>query len=123
MLGVVLRLSLGVAFVLFGYEKFAGGEWVALFREIGLGEWFRYFTGGLQILGAALLFIPQTGRIGAAIIGVTMAGAMAVHLFVLPTGVGGAIIPAAFLGFAIAAGWRRQPEPDKPVSLREGGGY
>lgn len=117
-LGVVLRLSLGVAFIVFGYEKFAGGEWVELFRAIGLGEWFRYFTGGVQMLGAALLFLPRTARIGALLIALTMAGAIAVHLFILPTGVGGAIVPAAFLGFAVAAGWRRPAEPGVPVSLR-----
>ena len=116
-LGVVLRLSLGVAFAVFGYEKFAGGEWVALFKAIGAGDWFRYFTGAIQMLGAALLFVPKTARAGAALIGLTMAGAIGVHLFVLPTGIGGAIFPAAFLGFAIAAGWRKPPDPDVPLSL------
>lgn len=117
-LGVVLRLSLAFAFGLFGYEKLWGTDWVSMFQAIGLGDWFRYLTGALQILGAAALLVPATARAGAALIGLTMVGAIGVHLFVLPTGIGGAIIPAVFLGFAIAAGWRRRPTDDTPLSLR-----
>ena len=47
-----------------------------------------------------------------------MLGAIGVHLFVLPTGIGGAVIPAAFLGFAVAADLRRPPDDDAPLSLR-----
>jgi putative oxidoreductase len=117
-LGVALRVSLALAFGLFGYEKVWGTDWVALFQAIGLGDWFRYVTGGLQMLGAVALLVPSTARVGAALIGLTMVGAIAVHLFVLPTGIGGAVIPAAFLGFAIAAGWRRRSDDDAPLSLR-----
>jgi len=117
-LGVVLRVSLGLAFSLFGYEKVWGTDWVPLFQEIGFGDWFRYATGALQLLGAVALLVPATARLGAALIGLTMLGAVAVHLFVLPTGIGGAIIPAVFLGFAIAAGWRRRSDGDAPLSIR-----
>ena len=117
-LGAALRISLALAFVLFGYEKVWGSDWVPMFQAIGLGDWFRYATGGLQMLGALALLIPATARGGAALIGLTMVGAIAVHLFVLPTGIGGALIPAAFLGFAIAAGWRRPSRDDEPLSLR-----
>lgn len=117
-LGVVLRVSLGLAFGLFGYEKIWGTDWVPIFKAIGLGDWFRYMTGVLQLLGAVALFVPATARAGAALIGLTMVGAIAVHLFVLPTGIGGAVIPAAFLGFAIAAGWRKRSDDAAPLSLR-----
>lgn len=117
-LGVVLRVSLALAFGLFGYEKIWGTDWVPIFQAIGLGDWFRYATGGLQLVGAFALLFPASARVGAALIGLTMAGAIAVHLFVLPTGVGGAVIPAVFLGFAIAAGWRRGSGDDAPLSLR-----
>ena len=117
-LGLVLRVSLALAFALFGFEKVWGTDWVPIFRAIGLGDWFRYTTGVLQLLGAFALLLPATARAGAALIGLTMLGAIGVHLFVLPTGIGGAVIPAAFLGFAIAAGWRRRPDDDTPLSLR-----
>jgi len=117
-LGAALRISLALAFGLFGYEKVWGNDWVPMFQAIGLGDWFRYATGGLQMLGALALLIPATARGGAALIGLTMVGAIGVHLFVLPTGIGGALIPAAFLVFAVAAGWRRQSSDDEPLSLR-----
>lgn len=117
-LGLAIRVSLALAFVVFGWEKFAGGEWTALFQQIGVGDWLRYLTGGLQMTGAALLLLPRAARAGAALIGLTMAGAIGAHLFVLPTSIGGAIIPAAFLGFAVAAGWRRAPGEEEPASLR-----
>ena len=87
-------------------------------RDIGLGDWLRYTTGALQLLGAVALLLPASARVGAALIGLTMLGAIGVHLFVLPTGIGGAVIPAAFLGFAVAAGWRRPSDDEAPLSLR-----
>ena len=117
-LGVVLRVSLALAFALFGYEKVWGTDWVPMFQAIGLGDWFRYATGGLQMLGAVALLLPATARVGAALIALTMVGAIAVHLFVLPTGIGGAAIPAVFLGFAVAAGWRKRSDDQVPLSLR-----
>ena len=117
-LGLAIRVSLAVAFAVFGWEKFAGGEWTALFRQIGFGDWLRYLTGAMQMTGAALLLLPRTARTGAALIALTMIGAVAAHLFVLPTGIGGALIPAAFLGFAVAAGWRRPPMSDAPIVTR-----
>lgn len=117
-LGVVLRVSLAVAFGVFGYEKVWGADWVPMFHAIGLGDWFRYATGGLQMLGAVALLLPATARVGATLIALTMVGAIAVHLFVLPTGIGGAAIPAVFLGFAVAAGWRKRFDDEVPLSLR-----
>ena len=106
--GWVLRLSGGVLFLTVGSEKFeTESSWIRLFAEIGLGDWFRYLTGALQITGGLLLLAPQTARVGAVLAGCTMAGAVAVHLFVLGTGIGGAIIPAALLIFLAVIALRR----------------
>ena len=35
---------------------------VLIFNRIGFGQWFRYFTGTLQILGGALVLIPRRSR-------------------------------------------------------------
>ena len=91
-------------------------------QAIGLGDWFRYATGGLQMLGAVALLLPATARVGAALIALTMVGAIAVHLFVLPTGIGGAAIPAVFLGFTgrrgLAQTIRRRSAAEPSVSAR-----
>jgi putative oxidoreductase len=119
----VLRAALAVFFTSFGFEKvFAGPDsyWTTLFADIGLGQWFRYATGAVQLLGAALVLLPRTFLVGAALAGSTMVGAIFCHLFVLSTGVGGAIIPAVFLGFVIAATSRRlmRRRVDAPLVLR-----
>jgi hypothetical protein len=44
-----------VAFVFIGSTKFdndPNGMWVKLFEQIGFGQWFRYFTGAMQVGGA-----------------------------------------------------------------------
>src|SRR3954462_13353303 len=80
--GWVLRGGVAAFFVLMGSEKFASGPgapWVAFFQQIGIGQWFRYLTGFMEIGGAVLYVVPRTGRIGATMLACTMAGAMAVH--------------------------------------------
>ncbi len=52
----VLRGAITLVFVLFGLEKFPsapGTPWVKLFQQIGFGQWFRYFTGVVEIIGGA----------------------------------------------------------------------
>lgn len=106
--GWAMRLSAGVLFVAVGLAKFeTKSYWVELFAEVGLGNWFRYLTGVLQVLGGLLLLAPATMRAGTVLAGCTMAGAVAVHLFVLDTGIGGAIIPAGLLVFVAVIALRR----------------
>jgi putative oxidoreductase len=105
--GWVLRISAGLLFLAVGLAKFQSRSiWVQLFANIGLADWFRYLTGTLQCIAGLLLLVPRTAKAGAALAGGTMAGAVAVHLFVLDTGVGGAIIPAIILVFLAAVGLR-----------------
>ena len=77
----VLKLVLAALFLLAGGAKLAGlPAMVAVFEQVGLGQWFRYFTGVLEVGGALLLLWPATtgsrrsdpddrqhrGRVGAA---------------------------------------------------------
>ena len=96
----VLRGSVAAAFLLIGWEKFPSnpnGEWPRMFAQIGFGQWFRYCTGLVEMLGAALVLLPWTVNMGLAILACTMAGAALVHIFVLhhPSN---CIIPAAICG-------------------------
>ena len=102
----VVRICVALVFLLFGMEKLAGSGWVKLFADIGFGQWFRYFTGIVQVTGATLYAIPRTARAGMAILACTMLGAIGVHLFVLPTGLAGTLIPAILLG-VVVFGWKR----------------
>ena len=102
----MLRGAVALVFFLIGMEKLTGTTWVKLFEEIGFGQWFRYFTGIVQMTGSALLLIPWTARLGAALIGCTMLGAMILHVFVLSTGAFAAVVPAILLVLVMVAGWK-----------------
>jgi putative oxidoreductase len=99
----VPRIAMSLFFLSFGSQKFTDRYWVGVFATIGFGDWFRYLTGSLQIVGAVLLLIPRTALIGAAMLGVTMVGAMLAWMFFLGSP-GSAVIPASILAMLVAIG-------------------
>jgi uncharacterized membrane protein YphA (DoxX/SURF4 family) len=95
----ILRGGVGVAFLFIGWGKFAGGsEWVGIFQHIGFGQWFRFFTGVVEMLGGLLVLIPQLAAGGYALLAVTMAGAALAQIFALGHGFF-AIIPGGLFLF------------------------
>ena len=75
---------------------------IAFFETIGFGQWFRYLTGGLEVIGATLVLVPRTAGIAATLLGMTMVGAVEVHLLIA----GGNPLPSiALLVVAIAVAW------------------
>lgn len=100
------RLGVVLAFLFIGSTKFNNdprGEWYKIFEQIGLGQWFRYFTGAMQVSGALLLLTPWTRTAGAAMLACTMVGAMIVDI-VIAHAIGYAFVPLLLL-CAIAATW------------------
>ena len=82
----LLRTVIFVAFLFFGAGKFksdANAPWVVLFNQVGFGQWFRYFTGMLETVGAFLVLIPQTVTAGLAVLVSLMIGAVLIDLTVL----------------------------------------
>jgi putative oxidoreductase len=90
----ILQIGAAGMFLMVGFLKLSGDpQMVALFQAIGLGQWFRYVTGSLEVLGAVLLLIPRLSELGALLlVGVTL-GAVTTHLFVI----GGDPLPAIIL--------------------------
>ena len=84
----ILQVFLAALFLLSGATKFSAHfvYWVELFAKLGIGQWFRHFIGGLEVVCAVLLLIPRTSAIAAALLACTMAGAMRTHLFILRDG-------------------------------------
>ena len=80
----IFKGVIALAFLAFGSFKLTGAPMmVHEFDVIGLGQWFRYFTGAVEIGGAALLLVPATWRLGAlALLGVSV-GALVTQAFVL----------------------------------------
>ena len=72
---------MAMVFLVEGADKFSNSRlWIRVFNEIGWGQWFRYFTGAVEIAGALLLLVPLTAWVGAALLMCTMLGALLVHL-------------------------------------------
>ncbi len=54
----VARVILGLFFIVDGVIKLTGiSKTVQLFDRIGWGQWFRYFTGGLVLVGGMLILL------------------------------------------------------------------
>ena len=56
---------------------------VDMFDKIGVGQWFRYVTGGIEVGSAFLLLLPGRAVFGAILLACTMVGAILTHFFVL----------------------------------------
>ena len=80
----ILQIGAAGMFLMVGFFKLSGDpRMVGLFDAIGLGQWFRYVTGSLEVLGAVLLLIPRLSGLGALLLVGVMLGAVATHLFVV----------------------------------------
>ena len=90
----VVRGLLALAFAGAGGAKLYGVPMmVQEFEHIGLGQWFRYLTGTLELLGAFLILAPSLVAFGALLLIGIMIGAIITHLFVI----GGTAVPALVL--------------------------
>jgi hypothetical protein len=90
----VVRGLLALAFASAGGAKLYGVPMlVEEFQHMGLGQWFRYFTGTLELLGAFLILVPSLAAFGAVLLICIMIGATLMHLFVI----GGSPVPALVL--------------------------
>ncbi len=90
----VLQIGAAGMFLMAGFGKLSGDpQMVGMFDAIGLGQWFRYLTGSVEVLGALLLLIPRLSGLGALLLVGTMLGAIATHLFI----VGGSPLMAIIL--------------------------
>src|SRR6266704_126688 len=89
----VLQVAAAGMFLMVGFLKLSGNaQLVGLFEAIGLGQWFRYLTGTLEVAGAFLLLIPRTSGLGALMLAGVMTGAVVTHVFIVGGSPLGAII-------------------------------
>src|SRR5438128_2966729 len=62
----ILQIGAAGMFLMVGFLKLSGDpRMVGLFDAIGLGQWFRYVTGSLEVMGAVLLLVPRLSGLGA----------------------------------------------------------
>jgi uncharacterized membrane protein YphA (DoxX/SURF4 family) len=80
----VLQIAAAGMFLMVGFFKLSGNsQMVGLFEAIGLGQWFRYLTGALEVAGAFLLLIPRTSGLGALMLAGVMVGAVLTHVLIV----------------------------------------
>ena len=102
----VVQIALAGMFLLAGGSKLLGAApMVALFDAIGIGQWFRYVTGLIEVGSAIALLIPSFAVFGALALVATMVGAVATHLFIVPAS---PVLPAFLLFGAAAVVWTRR---------------
>ena len=79
------QVALALMFLMAGGSKLAGvPAMVSLFDQVGVGQWFRYVTGIIELTGGIALLIPSAAVFGAMLLIATMIGAIIVNVFVVP---------------------------------------
>ena len=99
-----LQILSAAMFLFSGTLKLTGAPMmIQLFDAVGLGQWFRYFTGALEVISAVLLLVPSLAWLGALAMAGTMVGAILTHLFIVG---GSPAVPIALLATTTIA-WAR----------------
>jgi putative oxidoreductase len=99
------RIFLALVFVYVGAIKVRDeGMWVRLFEQIGIGQWFRYVTATVEIVGGVLMLVPSATPLAVLLTSSTMVGALIVHATV--TGFGPQTVTASvLLALSLLVAW------------------
>ena len=99
----VLQLLLAAVFLIAGTTKLAGAQMhVETFEKLGVGQWFRYFTGSIEVIAAIMIIVPRTVVVGAALLSATMIAAIETQLVVIG---GSPVPPLVLLVLAAVVAW------------------
>jgi len=110
----LVKILFAALFLFSGGAKLAGpAAVVEMFDRLGFGQWFRYFTGVLELAGAGLLLWPATTAYGALVLTVVSIGAFLAQLLVLHEDIVHTIVMTVVLG-AIAWTYRDQLRIRRP---------
>ena len=118
------EVVLAAVFFIVGGAKLVGrSDMVALFQEIGVGQWLRYLTGTLEVVGAALLVVPLLSAASALVLGGVMIVATLIELFVLhrpPVAALACLTGHTFVAWARVSRWH-QPSRRPATALVDAG--
>ena len=100
-----LQAVLALMFAMAGLAKVGGdAAMVEMFATIGIGQWFRYVVGALELADAVGVLIPRLSAVAAlGLIGL-MAGATLTNVFVLGTS---PLLPIALMLLSVLVAWGR----------------
>ena len=103
-----LQIGLAALFLFAGGTKLSGApEMVTLFDAIGVGQWFRYATGLLEVTSAVALLVATFALFGALLLASTMVGAIVTHLFIVG---GSPAVPGVLLLGLLVVAWARRDQ-------------
>ena len=103
----ILSGLVALAFVGAGGAKLVGGAaMVEEFDKVGLGQWFRYFTGLLEVVGGIGLLVPRYAFHAARLLAIVMVGAIIAHVTVLGTS---PAAPVVLFGLSGIIAYLRKP--------------
>ena len=116
----VLQVLLAATFAFAGVNKLFGlqqemvDNFNMLSAKLGVGLWFRYLVGALELAGAIGLLIPRLAGPAALGLAGVMAGAVLTHLFLQPPAVL-ALIPATLGALFVLIARARWPRFEHPA--------
>src|SRR5476649_621792 len=80
----VAQVGVAAMVLMAGTNKLSGNEqMVGMFQAIGFGQWFRYLTGSIEVIGGILLLIPGLSGVGGLLTAGLFVGAVATNLFII----------------------------------------
>jgi putative oxidoreductase len=80
----VLRALMAALFLFAAYAKLSGNPMmVTEFGKVGLGDWFRVFTGVLELVGGVLILVPAASALAALLLLCVDIGALVAQLTVI----------------------------------------
>ena len=114
----VLQALLALQFAMAGLAKVGGDPaMVEMFATIGIGQWFRYVVGALELAGAVGVLIPRLSGLAALGLICLMAGATLTNVLVLGTS---PLLPMALMLVSALVAWSRCPRTKALLSALKG---
>jgi putative oxidoreductase len=102
------QVALALMFLMAGGSKLAGAPaMVSLFDAVGVGQWFRYVTGVIEVTSAIALLVPSAAIVGAMLLIPTMLGAIVTNVFIVHDS---PVMPLLLLLGAAAVAWVRRDQ-------------
>lgn len=100
------QVALALMFLMAGGSKLAGvPAMVSLFDALGVGQWFRYVTGVIEVASGIALLIPSVAVFGAILLLPTMLAAILINVFIVPAS---PVMPLVLFLAAGAVAWARR---------------
>ncbi len=104
---LILQVLLAAVLLNAGIGKYAGEAGpVETFDQVGVGQWFRYVIGTIEIASGVGLLIPPIAGLAALAAGSVLIGAVAMEAFVLTDG--NPIVPAVLVVLLAVVAWHHR---------------